>query len=219
MKKTIIMSLLLAAGMINAQSKTTKYGVFAGANFSSLTGSDADEFKSRTGFHVGGFIWNYLSDKVSIDVELAYSQMGADFNTTIPYGINEMDGPKSSSLNGKLKTDYLRLPVLFSYHPINELSVSVGPEIGILLNKELEYNQTINGSTKQKPDNLQQFDAGIKLKAQYIFAKHYLASVGYYFGMTKVYKNAEVYNLNSLVIIDAPKVYNSNFGISLGYVF
>lgn len=213
------MSLLLAAGMISAQNKTTKYGVFAGMNISGLTGSDADGFKSRTGFHVGGFIWNYISDKASIDVELAYSQMGADFSADIPYGINEMDGPKSFTLSGKLKADYLRLPVLFSYHPINELSVSVGPEIGILLNKELEYNQTINGSSSQKPDNLQQFDAGIKLKAQYIFAKHYLASVGYYFGMTKVYKNTEVYYLNSLVVVDAPKIYNSNFGISLGYSF
>ncbi|MBV8328711.1 porin family protein [Chryseobacterium sp.] len=218
MKKTILLGLLVSAGLMNAQH-TPKYGLFAGVSFSRFSGSDAGGFTSRTGFHAGGFIWNYLSDKISIDVELAYSQMGSDFNASIPYRINEMDGPKSFTLNGHLKTDYLRLPVLFSYHPIDDLSVSLGPEIGILLRKELEYDQSINGSTKQKPDNLQQFDAGVRVKAQYIFAKHYLASAGYYLGMTKVYKNTEVYSFNSLTLQDAPKIYNSGFGISVGYVF
>ncbi|MDC8098992.1 porin family protein [Chryseobacterium rhizosphaerae] len=217
MKKTIVLSVLLSVGVMNAQQKQ-RYGLFAGVNISSLSGSDADGFSSRTGFHAGGFIWNYLSDKISIDVELAYSQMGSDFNANIPYKLNDMN-PSSFSLSGKLKADYLRLPVLFSYHPINDLSVSLGPEIGILINKELEYNQSINGTTKQKPDNMQQFDAGIKVKAQYIFAKHYLASVGYYFGMTKIYKSTAVYASNSLNFQDAPKIYNSNLGISVGYVF
>ncbi|PKF74368.1 porin family protein [Chryseobacterium sp. PMSZPI] len=213
MKKTILLSLLLSVGLMNAQHKS-KYGLFAGVNFSSLSGSDSKGFSSRTGFHAGGFIWSYLSDKASIDVELAYSQMGADFKTIFP-----SIEATPITLSGKLKTDYLRLPVLFTYHPVENFSVSLGPEVGMLLSKEVEYNQVVNGKTKYKPDNMQSLDAGIKAKIHYVYSKHYLASVGYYLGMTKIYKDALMYTPNSAVVQDAPKIYNSNFNISFGYVF
>lgn len=214
MKKTILISFLALATSISAQIKP-KYGLSAGLNISSFSGSDKpDGFSSKTGLHVGGFLWNYLSDKISIDVELYYAQMGAKFKTSAPTIDNN-----PFSLNGKVKNDYIRLPILFDYHPTEEFSIALGPEIGVLLKNKVEYDRVINGSTTSNPKNVQQFDAGLKAKIQYIFAKHYLASVGYYFGMTKVYKNTEVYQQNSILIQEAPKIYNSNLGISLGYIF
>ncbi|SDQ34212.1 Outer membrane protein beta-barrel domain-containing protein [Chryseobacterium soldanellicola] len=214
MKKTILISFLALTTSISAQIKP-KYGLSAGLNMSSFSGSDKpDGFSSKTGIHAGGFLWNYLSDKISIDAELYYAQMGAKFEISAPTIDNT-----TFALTGKVKNDYIRFPVLFDYHATEEFSIALGPEIGILLKNKLEYDKVINGSTTSNPKNVQQFDAGLKIKAQYIFSKHYLASVGYYFGMTKVYKNTEVYLQNSIIMQEAPKIYNSNLGISVGYIF
>lgn len=140
--------------------------------------------------------------------------MGAKFETSVPTIDNT-----TFTLTGKVKNDYIRLPILFDYHPIEEFSIALGPEIGVLLKNKVEYDRVINGSTTSNPKNVEQFDVGLKAKIQYIFAKHYLASVGYYFGMTKVYKNTEVYQQNSILIQEAPKINNSNLGISVGYIF
>lgn len=214
MKKTILLSFLALATSISAQIKP-KYGLSAGLNISSFSGSDKpDGFSSKSGLHIGGFLWNYLSEKISIDAELYYSQMGAKFETSVPTIDNT-----TFTFTGKVKNDYIRLPILFDYHPTEEFSIALGPEIGVLLKNKVEYDRVINGSTTNNPKNMQQFDAGLKAKVQYIFAKHYLASVGYYFGMTKVYKNTVVYQQNSILIQEAPKIYNSNFGVSVGYIF
>lgn len=214
MRKTIVISFLALATSIYAQIKP-KYGLSAGLNISSFSGSDKpDGFSSKAGFHVGGFLWNYLSDKISIDAELYYSQMGAKFETAVPTIDNT-----TFTLTGKVKNDYIRLPILFDYHPTEEFSVALGPEIGVLLKNKVEYDKVINGSTTSNPKNVQQFDAGFKAKVQYIFAKHYLASVGYYWGMTKIYKYTQVTQPNSILLQEPTKIYNSNLGISLGYVF
>jgi len=210
MRKTIVISFLALATSVYAQIEP-KYGLSAGLNISSFSGSDKPGgFSSKTGFQMGGFLWNYLSDKISIDAELYYAQMGAKFELTVP----KIDDTKLT-LRGKIKNDYIRFPILFDYHPTEEFSVAVGPEIGVLLKNQVKYNQSINGSTKSNPKNVQQFDAGLKAKVQYIFAEHYLASVGYYWGMTKIYKYTQV----NRQIQEPPKIYNSNLGISLGYVF
>jgi hypothetical protein len=214
MKKTFLISFLALTVSVSAQIKP-KYGLSTGLNMSSFSGSDKPNgFSSKTGFHIGGFLWNYLSNKVSIDAELYYSQMGAKFETSA----RTIDNT-TFTLTGKVKNDYIRLPILFDYHPTEEFSIALGPEIGVLLKNKVEYDRVINGSTTSNPKNVQQFDAGFKAKVQYIFAKHYLASVGYYLGMTKVYKNTEVYQQNLILIQEAPKIYNSNLGISVGYIF
>lgn len=208
------MSFLVLAISISAQIKP-KYGLSAGLNISSFSGSDKpDGFSSKTGIHIGGFLWNYLSDKISIDTELYYAQMGAKFEISAPTIDNT-----TFTLTGKVKSDYIRLPILFDYHPTEEFSIAFGPELGFLLKNRVEYDQIVNESTTSNPKNVQSLDTGLKLKVQYIFAKHYLASVGYYFGMTKVYKNTEVYLSNSMMVQEAPKIYNSNLGISVGYIF
>jgi len=119
------------------------------------------------------------------------------------------------TLRGKIKNDYIKFTILFDYRPTEEFSVAVGPEIGVLIKNQVKYDQSVNGSTKSNPKNVQQFDAGLKAKVKYIFAEHYLASVEYYWGMTKIYKYTQV----NRQIQEPPKIYNSNLGISLGYVF
>lgn len=115
MKKIILICFLALTITINGQSKT-KYGLLTGLNISNLSGSDSEEFSSKTGFHVGGFLQNYLSDKISIDAELHYMQMGAKFNSTITSPIG------SSSVSGKINNDYLRLPILL--YPPYQLHIS-----------------------------------------------------------------------------------------------
>lgn len=156
-----------------------------------------------------------MSDKISIDVELYYAQMGFKFKIAVPPSIVD----NKFNITGNIKNDYIRLPILFDYHPIDEFSIALGPEIGILLKNKVKYDLPMNGSITSNPKNVQQFDAGMKMKAQYIFLKHYLASIGYYLGMTKIYKNNLVYQQNSTYIQEAPRVYNSNICISIGYIF
>lgn len=214
MKKLLFINFLLLSVYVLSQQKT-KYGINAGLNISSFSGSDNEGFSSKLGFHVGGFLLNPISEKISVDTELNYSQLGASFETSLPY-FNE-----SSNIvfSGKVKIDYLRLPILFNYHATTNFGLAIGPELGFLLSNKMTYDQEINNSNSQKLENLNQLDIGIKARVNYVFSEHYLVTVGYYTGISKVFKDSTIFLPNSTIVQEAPQINNSYFSVSVGYVF
>lgn len=123
-------SVLLAAALIivadashaRAQAKVTPrptYGVLAGVNVSTLSGSSVEGASSRTGFIGGGFVTFHFGSGLGLEPEMLYSMQGA----------------KTNGGDAALNLTYLQIPVLLRYdfstrstaHPF----FVAGPSFGI----------------------------------------------------------------------------------------
>lgn len=126
-RSVFLASLLLvvgAASQVGAQAARVtprpSFGVLAGINISTLSGSDVDGASSRVGFIGGGYAtFHFAGSGFGIEPELLYSMQGA----------NDAGGDAS------LKLSYLQIPVLFRYDFTTTGSARpffvAGPSIGV----------------------------------------------------------------------------------------
>ncbi|MET4074660.1 porin family protein [Hymenobacter sp. UYCo722] len=115
MKKTLL-SLALAAGtMATANAQTgIRIGVIGGANLASFTGPDKTDTKSKYGFSAGAAFNFGLSDLISIQPEIRYSQKG------IKLGYKGLDNSDAGVLKNDINASgtfgqtlsYIDVPVL-----------------------------------------------------------------------------------------------------------
>lgn len=114
--KKILLSLTLAAGaMATANAQTgIRIGVIGGANLASFTGPDKTDTKSKYGFSAGAAFNFGLSDLISIQPEIRYSQKGIKLGYN---GENNSDASllkNSSNASGTFgqTLSYIDVPVL-----------------------------------------------------------------------------------------------------------
>ena len=131
MKRTaVVLSVLLVTATLGARAQGVHFGVKAGANLFKVNGeSFSDEFKF--GYNAGVFAQVNFTPNIGIQPELMFNQTNyrtaAQFSSV--YQVSGFDDVK-----GKL--NYLTVPVLLNLRPIPLLSILVGPQFGILLNKD-----------------------------------------------------------------------------------
>ncbi len=227
MRKLLLCAALLAGTvcMTNAQEKI-EFGVRAGLNVNSLSGSGAKGMKSRVGYHVGAVMdWNVAKN--------LYVQPGLYFTTR---------GAKSSYDGGeeKINMNYLQIPITVAYRfPVSEqvkIDVNVGPYIALGLGgkKKVEFSESDWGEdeggeeTKMFGSNglCKRFDAGLRFGASVHF-KRFSLGFSYDLGLTNIARESSGdYDLEELDLnedIDPsyskPKIKNGSFQISLGYNF
>lgn len=143
--------LLLALGNTMAQAQTPEstwdFGLTAGVNVSTLSGSDADEAGWRSDF-MGGLSLNFgISDILSLQPELLYSRKGAKSTET--------------GMSGAIKLGYIDVPVLvkFATGTAQQLRPAFyfGPSIGFLLSCDSD----IPGFSGDCKDDLKSTDFGV----------------------------------------------------------
>jgi hypothetical protein len=114
--------------MLHTHAQGIHLGIKAGANLFKLDGqSFSQEYKF--GYSVGAFSEINFTPNIGLQPELLFNQTnyrtGTQFSDLYP-GVNNYEG----------KLNYLSIPVLLSLRPIPLLSILVGPQFGILLNKD-----------------------------------------------------------------------------------
>jgi hypothetical protein len=130
-----------------------------------------------------------INDKFSVQPELLFSTQGADAEV----------GDDTFNLS------YINLPIMAKYYATEALSIEVGPQIGFLVNAELEEL----GETIDIDENTQGIDFGLNLGLGYKLASGLNFSARYNLGLSKVF-DSEVEDLD---------VNNSVFQFSVGYFF
>lgn len=115
--------------MIGSAAVAQKFhiGVKGGANINKLDGkSFSDQFSF--GYHLGGFFSVGLGKKFSIQPELLFNQINVDTSGQFSavYKFNQVD---------KVKLKYLSIPILLNFKPVKYLTLQVGPQFGVLMNK------------------------------------------------------------------------------------
>ena len=123
--KTLTVSFLCLMMYVNATAQLELEGLVfgpkAGLNIANLSSPDGDNIKSRLLYHLGIFGAAKFNENMGGQIELVFSHQG---------------GKEDNSFTDNtvvINLSYLNLPVLFTYSPSSELSLFVGPQIGLLV--------------------------------------------------------------------------------------
>lgn len=134
---------LLLIGMgCNSLAMAQKFniGVKAGAELQKL---DGQTFKQgfSFGYQLGGFARIGIGRKLGIQPEVLFSQVNIDTTSSFSdvYQFNQLS---------KVKLGYLKIPILLDYKLLPFLSIQAGPQVGVLIDNNLNLFQ--NGQSAFK---------------------------------------------------------------------
>lgn len=197
--KKFLMTLAVACFALTASAQEKgdfRFGVTAGMNVSNITDMEMD---SRIGFHVGAKAEYNITDNLYGSAALLFSQKG--------------NKKEEGSIEATSNPGYLELPIHIGYRFKMGEKVSIfgetGPYFayGICGKDKLEGTGVADYDVKFFDyDNANKFDFGWGVKAGVEYAKFQI-SLGYEYGITKVFD------------IDDVKPHNSNFMVSVAYMF
>jgi hypothetical protein len=224
MKKTVYFICVAVICFIPAlhaqEDNKITFGIRAGVNFQNLNGKDAqgDKLKNNiiVGYHAG----------VNVEIPVApdfFLQPGLLF--TVKGTKTEQNG-----ITGKLKVNYIELPVNFIYKPVlgnGRLLLGLGPYVaygiggkvklsgsGTDVDQDIKFENKLTES--QLLDDqyyLKRFDAGANLLAGYELSSGISFQLNAQLGLLKINPG---YDGNSS---DKSTVKNTGFGLSVGYRF
>lgn len=130
MKKyiTSLAVILALTGFQTLSAQSLKLGIKAGADIKKISGkSFSDEFSY--GYHLGAQLELGLTSKFGIQPEVYFSQVNIDTasNFSQIYQFNKISS---------VKLQYINIPILLSFKPNKYVALQVGPQYGILMNKD-----------------------------------------------------------------------------------
>ncbi len=137
MRKLIVAVIIMFIGT-NAFSQgiDIDLGVKGGANFSNIRDLPSLGLQYKIGFHAGVFVGIKFSEKIGIQAEALYSQLGAEFRT-----------------NGNFDLNYVSIPILLKYYLVKgeKFNIQIGPQFSILIDDNLRasyngFEQRIEGN-------------------------------------------------------------------------
>ncbi|CAL2095779.1 porin family protein [Tenacibaculum sp. 190524A02b] len=170
--KKLLIGLLFSVITIQAQDIT--FGVKAGMNLANFSSTNIESnLSSRVTFHVGGVVEIPLTDKLSIQPELLYSEQGV---------INKVE-----KINVTAKYNYLNVPIMAKYYIVDNFSLEVGPQIGFLLSAKAEFEE--NGRILEKIDakkSLESTDFGVNFGLGYKLKNGLNFGARYNLGLTNI---------------------------------
>lgn len=212
MKKITLLSLFLfAVGIINAQK--TQFGIKGGLNISNQsniveTVGAPQKSSSIIGFNIGGFVEIKISDKISVQPELLYSTQGGKSTFEVFVNTNPDEPGELFDNEWQSSISYVNIPVMFKYYVIKELSLELGPQLGVLVSSKIKYTftgqttgQTNSGDTSG--DFYNSIDYGINIGAGYVISKNISAEIRYNIGLSDISKQASNESKNSVFSISA----------------
>jgi outer membrane protein with beta-barrel domain len=134
-RNAFVLSVTLLMAVLQTHAQGFHVGIKAGANLFKVDGQSFDQ-SFNFGYNAGVFSELNFTSSWGIQPELLFNQTnyrtGTQFSDVYSGGVDNYKG----------KLNYLTIPILLSFRPIPLLSLQVGPQFGILLNKDehLTYN-------------------------------------------------------------------------------
>jgi hypothetical protein len=203
MKKLLLLTLVLFSISSFGQMS---FGVKAGLNVNDIilknTSSSANDYSDlyevNLGYHVGLYGVINLAEKFSLIPELQFSQKGFHYAA---------DGTE-----GKVNLNYVELPILLSYSPIESLSIDFGPSFAYKISAVTKSDGSKNNSDNRFEQN---FDFGINGGLRFSATKRISVIGRYYYGLVAieefVFRDVNNNPDGSL------NVYNGSIQMSLSY--
>lgn len=171
--KKIILSLFFVSLFFTSFSQLNG-GLKVGLNLANNTQEfDGDKEKSdaRIGFHFGGYIIFDLAGDLSIQPELFYNMLG---------GTDSFDG-----VDVTIKTDYISVPLMFSYKVGDMFSLQAGPQVSFLVSAKLKADDGNDSAEIDIKDGYKGTDFGANVGLGASFGKFGIDG-RYYFGLSNI---------------------------------
>ena len=118
--KKLILCFVLLSGPAFLLAQGVGVGIKAGANFSNYS-SDVYSTSSVTKYHVGAYVNINFSEKWGVTPEVLWSSQGA-----------EIEGV------GDFNTDFVTVPILLRWKPVELIFIEAGPQFNFLTNAEID---------------------------------------------------------------------------------
>lgn len=202
MKKINLLVFVFAIALTTTATAQVRLGAKAGLNIANIMSDPKEEGeKSYLGFHVGGTVDFKLTEQVSLQSGLLFSQKGQ---------VIEEGSVKSTEFQ-----NYLEVPVNVAYsYALGEqskLSIFAGPYFAYALSGEIKGKSStliITSDVVYGGDNGQnRFDLGLNGGVNFDYS-NYRVTAQYGYGLTNMDpKNAEEKSKNSVI------------GLSVAYIF
>ncbi|MDE3234720.1 MAG: porin family protein [Bacteroidota bacterium] len=137
MKKIIASFVIILATFSVAQAQGFRAGIKLGGNFTKISGQSFNQGFDLS-YQAGGFAEIDFNKKFGIQPELLWSESKSTTSTW-----NTLLQP-----NQDVRLDYLNIPILLRYNIGKMLTLNLGPQFGILLNKDNSLLQNGNNAFK-----------------------------------------------------------------------
>lgn len=214
MKQKLLLIVVMIGMFMGANAQKVNFGVKAGLNISSLSEyehpllyEDA-ELDNKLGLYAGIFTQIYFTHRLGIETGLYYTQLGGKDKE------NDYDEQYKVTANPA----YLQLPVSVIYKFDLPAKFTLYPSLGLYagygLSGKIKTKGMINATDISSKvdyfdDFARKFDFGgtVGLNLQY---QKTVLGLGYERSFTRVNKKAVTYGDNA---------FNSNFRVTLGYIF
>jgi Outer membrane protein beta-barrel domain len=221
MKKFFTLT-VLSAFIITSTKAQISYGVQAGVNIANWQGDAMQSLndvvdlsngyittRSRTGFNVGTYVNIPLTEQISFEPGVMYSQKGYTMQGDLKIDALKFLGVNASA---KVESHYIDMPLLLKAEVAKGLSIYAGPQISYLANTNLHVNSSILGISLLNrkldlTDNFNRVDMGIVGGLGYQFDNGVNIKAGYDYGLSKLDKNENF------------KAYNRVIKLSVGFSF
>ena len=210
MKKQILLFSSIAISALSFAQSKPSFGIRAGITSSTMQGDAVSNLQdildytkgavttsSHTGFFAGANASIPVSDLVSIEPGLYYSQKGYDMK-----GELNIKGIEFLGINGKAKltSQYVDLPLLLKLN-FNGLQLFAGPQISYLTKADLRTTAGALGfnvfdKTTEATGQFNRWDASVAGGIGYQFANGFNISAAYDYGLSKVDASQNVNSYN-----------------------
>ena len=162
---------------INAQddtnTNTSNFGIKGGYNLAAVSFDEDSETGQRHGFHIGFYGESFLTESIALQVELMYSQQG--------YEIEDNGGTFTQKL------DYINMPLMFKMYPDDNFFLEVGPQVGLAISHEEEFDSNFNLFDTSQEFDPSSFDWGVNFGGGFKTDSGVSLGVRYHLGLGDIY--------------------------------
>lgn len=207
MKKVFLVALMAFSLVATAQ---INFGVKGGVNLSDLNSSSSlIKLDSKASYHVGVMAEILLGGKFGIQPEILYSAQGAEFKSKI----------QGVEAGGKLKLDYISVPVMAKIYIIPGLSVEAGPQFSFNTSSKTELGALGLKKDFDVKKIIKKYDVSLCFGAGYKFSK-FSVNARYNLGVSDIYKDGgSDSDIDINKIFSTDKLRNGVLQVSVGFYF
>jgi hypothetical protein len=208
-KQLLIVASIVMASCTMAQSKIS-FGLRGGLSTATMQGDAANSLKnllnftngtvtttSRSGFFGGGYVSIPVTEILSIEPALYYSQKGYGLKGALNLKGADFLGVNATS---QLNTSYIDLPLLVKVN-LSGLQFFAGPQVSYMAAADLHTTAgalgfTIVNSNTDASNQFNSWDAALTGGIGYVFANGVNFTAAYDYGLSKADagKNFDLYN-------------------------
>ncbi|RNI25698.1 porin family protein [Rufibacter latericius] len=226
MKKTLLIAVVLLAGLLNKgfaqDGGGVRVGIKGGYSVAGWQGETVKSFgnlleytdgnvqtRMRQGFHAGAFLSIPLANGFEFEPGVQYSQKGMVLEGRIPGDAAQFANAKVTLTN---KAEYIDVPLLAKVYVGSGFNFFAGPQVSFLLSNKVNVNAGAFGFSAYNNDfewqnSQRKVDLGLSAGAGYQFQNGLNFGGSYDMGLTTIDQGADY------------KSYNHGFKASVGFRF